>query len=434
MCIGLDSVQVSRSFAVVIRQLPKSLVIPITLFYLALRALDTIEDDMDMAKFEKALSTMHDLKASKGLDHGDDVKGMDVLTFKRLALCRFYRLLLSPQELKADNEASRKSSQNNRCFDALLAQVLYSSDIGESDEHALLIQFNKCIRTLLSCPAPQRAIITDITKRMGAGMAEYISRNLGQIGTRDLSDYNRYCHIVAGLVGEGLSRLFAANTHDAGDLSDETRRILVEQVGLGSLSSDMGLFLQKTNIIRDYLEDLVDQRAFWPKEVWGRYVQGGDRVTTASKHVKGTLADLRREDCRADAVACLNHLITEALSLVPSCLEYLKHLEPGSDRVLRFCAIPQVMAIATMAELYNNPRVFEGVVKIGKMTVACIVLDCGTLEGTLSWFEKSIARISSRASDVNAPFYNAVVSAETKQALTKIEAVIAVQREESKLI
>lgn len=29
----------------------------------------------------------------------------------------------------------------------------------------------------------------------------------------------------------------------------------------------MGLFLQKTNIIRDYLEDYVDGRAFWPQEV-----------------------------------------------------------------------------------------------------------------------------------------------------------------------
>jgi len=30
----------------------------------------------------------------------------------------------------------------------------------------------------------------------------------------------------------------------------------------------MGLFLQKTNIIRDYLEDYVDGRAFWPQDVW----------------------------------------------------------------------------------------------------------------------------------------------------------------------
>jgi hypothetical protein len=33
----------------------------------------------------------------------------------------------------------------------------------------------------------------------------------------------------------------------------------------------------------------------------------------------------------------------------------LRH--PG---IFRFCAIPQVMAIATLAEIYNNPRVFTG--------------------------------------------------------------------------
>ena len=33
-----------------------------------------------------------------------------------------------------------------------------------------------------------------------------------------------------------------------------------------------GRFLQKTNIVRDFLEDFVDGRTWWPKEVWGEYV------------------------------------------------------------------------------------------------------------------------------------------------------------------
>lgn len=33
------------------------------------------------------------------------------------------------------------------------------------------------------------------------------------------------------------------------------------------LANSMGLFLQKTNIIRDYLEDVNEGRQFWPKEV-----------------------------------------------------------------------------------------------------------------------------------------------------------------------
>ena len=53
-------------------------------------------------------------------------------------------------------------------------------------------------------------------------------------------------------MGEGLSRLWVAHGDEDPLVALDTR-----------LSYDMGLFLQKTNIIRDYLEDLVEGRAFW---------------------------------------------------------------------------------------------------------------------------------------------------------------------------
>jgi len=66
----------------------------------------------------------------------------------------------------------------------------------------------------------------------------------------------QYCHYVAGLVGIGLSRLFGASGLES------------EEVGKDhQLANSMGLFLQKTNIIRDYLEDMQQGRYFWPKEV-----------------------------------------------------------------------------------------------------------------------------------------------------------------------
>jgi farnesyl-diphosphate farnesyltransferase len=43
-------------------------------------------------------------------------------------------------------------------------------------------------------------------------------------------------------------------------------------------------------------------------------------------------------------------------------LEYMSRLR--DQQVFRFCAIPQVMAIATLAECYDNPNVFRAVVKI----------------------------------------------------------------------
>ena len=68
--------------------------------------------------------------------------------------------------------------------------------------------------------------------------------------------YLQYCHYVAGLVGIGLSRLFAASGLESSEVGTDHQ-----------LANSMGLFLQKTNIIRDYLEDVVQGREFWPKEV-----------------------------------------------------------------------------------------------------------------------------------------------------------------------
>ena len=92
----------------------------------------------------------------------------------------------------------------------------------------------------------------------------------GAAQVHTLKDYNRYCYYVAGLVGVGLSRLFAAGGaaaavacifSDCGfsgalctaglesqDFADDADK---DEKGL---SNSMGLFLQKTNIIRDYLE------------------------------------------------------------------------------------------------------------------------------------------------------------------------------------
>ena len=62
-------------------------------------------------------------------------------------------------------------------------------------------------------------------------------------------------------MGIGLSRLFSASG------------LVSEEVGRDQrLANSMGLFLQKTNIIRDYLEDVLQGREFWPKAVSQSYI------------------------------------------------------------------------------------------------------------------------------------------------------------------
>nr|KJB32577.1 hypothetical protein B456_005G247700 [Gossypium raimondii] len=183
--------------------------------------------------------------------------------------------------------------------------------------------------------------IEDITKRMGAGMAKFICKEVETVG-----DYDEYCHYVAGLVGLGLSKLF--HTCGTEDLAPDT------------LSNSMGLFLQKTNIIRDYLEDINEipkSRMFWPRQIWGKYVN--------------KLEDLKYEENSVKAVQCLNDMVTNALIHVDDCLKYMSALRDPA--IFRFCAIPQVMAIGTLALCYNNIEVFRGVVKMRRGLTAKVI-------------------------------------------------------------
>ncbi len=315
--------RVSRSFAEVIRQLPRGLCIDILIFYLALRALDTIEDDMTA------------------------FKGRETEKFEHLN--NFYRT-------------------------GLVTEGWTMSGVGSGDEATLLEQYDKVVRVFKALPLTSQVVIADITRRMGEGMTLFAQRDLGQ-GTVTVEDYNLYCHYVAGLVGEGLTRLFASTGYESKE---------VEKVST-TLANTMGLFLQKTNIIRDYLEDYVDGRAFWPQQIWKQY----------SKH--NDLGEFSRPEAFDRSLSLLNHLVTDALHCVPECVEYMSMLK--TEEVFRFCAIPQVMAIATLGELYNNPKVFTGVVKIRKGLAVKLILDTTTVGGLHKWFYLFAKDILSRVPD-----------------------------------
>eukprot|EP00958_Prasinococcus_capsulatus_P002200 scaffold201_cov405-Prasinococcus_capsulatus_cf.AAC.24 len=232
-------------------------------------------------------------------------------------------------------------------------------------------------------------VILDITERMGKGMAEFIPKEVGcdlsklpktssssysdtvYVQVMSIEDYDLYCHYVAGLVGEGLSALFAASGLEDPQIAQEKE-----------LANSMGLFLQKTNIIRDYLEDIMEEpapRMFWPKEIWGKYAK--------------KLDEFKEPENIDQAVCCLNAMITDALKRVPHVLQYLELLKDGCP-VFKFCAIPQVMAIATLAECYNNPEVFKRVVKVRRGTTAVLTLKTTTMTAVYTTFQKYLRVIA----------------------------------------
>ncbi|OAE23620.1 hypothetical protein AXG93_4316s1550 [Marchantia polymorpha subsp. ruderalis] len=265
---------VSRSFAIVIHQLGPELRNAICVFYLVLRGLDTVEDDMAIPIDTKV------------------------------------------PILKAFHEHIYDTSWHFIC--------------GEKDYKDLMTGFHHVSTAFLSLAKGYQEVISEMTQRMGNGMAKFI-----EVEVETIADYDEYCHYVAGIVGLGLTRLFYA----AG----------LEDFALDVLSNSMGLFLQV----------------------------------------------FKEEDRSEDALRCLNDMITNALKHGPECLQYMSALRDPA--IFRFCAIPQVMAIGTLALCYNNIHVFRGVVKIRRGLTAKIMEGTKTMSDVYAAFDDFSGILAAKA-------------------------------------
>lgn len=276
----------SRSFSAVIKELHPELLLPVCLFYLILRGLDTIEDDTSIPLATKE-PLLRDFK---------DFLEQDGWTFN-----------------------------GNR---------------PEEKDRELLVQFHNVITEFKNLKPAYKEIIRDITDKMGNGMADYARKaESDDASVVTIEQYDLYCYYVAGLVGEGLTRLFIEAEFGNPALLKRER-----------LHKSMGLFLQKTNIIRDIREDNDDGRRFWPKEIWSKHVDDFD--------------DLFKPENLGIALNCSSEMVLNALEHVEDCLFYLAGLREQS--VFNFCAIPQSMAIATLELCFRNPAIFQRNIKITK--------------------------------------------------------------------
>ncbi|KAL9577359.1 MAG: hypothetical protein Q9212_006409 [Teloschistes hypoglaucus] len=285
----------SRSFSTVIQELHPQLLVPIALFYLILRGLDTVEDDMTIALDEKM------------------------------------------KVLREFHQTAEKEGWS------------FSGNGPDEKDRELLVQFHYVTEEYRKVKPVYREIINDITRQMGDGMADYCKKAAdGKAGVDSIKDYDLYCYYVAGLVGNGLTRLFVESGLANPALNERLH-----------LQTSMGLFLQKTNIIRDVREDWDDKRRFWPREIWSKYVEDFD--------------DLFRPENREAALNCSSDMVLNSLNHADECLFYLAGLKEQS--VFNFAAIPQSMAIATLALVFRNPDIFKKNIKITKGSACQVMLE-----------------------------------------------------------
>nr|A0SJQ5.1 RecName: Full=Squalene synthase; Short=SQS; Short=SS; AltName: Full=FPP:FPP farnesyltransferase; AltName: Full=Farnesyl-diphosphate farnesyltransferase [Ganoderma lucidum]ABF57213.1 squalene synthase [Ganoderma lucidum]ABF57214.1 squalene synthase [Ganoderma lucidum] len=298
--------QTSRSFSGVIKEVEGDLARVICLFYLVLRGLDTIEDDM----------TLPDEK-------------------KQPILRQFHKLAVKPGWTFDECGPKEKDRQ-------------------------LLVEWTVVSEELNRLDACYRDIIIDIAEKMQTGMADYAHKaattNSIYIGTVD--EYNLYCHYVAGLVGEGLTRFWAASGKEAEWLGDQLE-----------LTNAMGLMLQKTNIIRDFREDAEERRFFWPREIWGR-----DAYGKAVGRANGfrEMHELYERGNEKQALWVQSGMVVDVLGHATDSLDYLRLLTKQS--IFCFCAIPQTMAMATLSLCFMNYDMFHNHIKIRRAEAASLIM------------------------------------------------------------
>ena len=86
------------------------------------------------------------------------------------------------------------------------------------------------------------------------------------------------------------------------------------------------------------------------------------------------------------------------------------------------------MAIATLEECFNNPKVFTGVVKIRKGLTARLLLDSASIDGVHVWFYRLAKQLAARG-PVDDPSRKKIVAATdtivrlTGASASKVEAI-----------
>ena len=190
---------VSRTFALTIPLLPPAIEIVVGNTYLLCRIVDTIEDAAELSPTEK-----------QGLSK------------------RFLEAVLGTIPVEAFVSP---------CLDAL-------KDYSNIDELDLIAHTPTVLRILHTFPNQDQEAVSRCVSIMSEGMSHFHNRQT-QAGLKDLAEFEEYCYVVAGVVGELLTSIFS---YYSPEFAKNIR-------GQEQLAIAFGQALQMTNILKDSPED-----------------------------------------------------------------------------------------------------------------------------------------------------------------------------------
>ena len=202
---------VSRTFALTIPLLPATIEKVVGNTYLLCRIVDTIEDAADLSPETKQQ--------------------------------------LSQLFLDAVLEKAPVESFVEPCLKAL-------DHYGNRDELDLIAHTPTVLRILHTCSKDDQVAVSRCVSIMSEGMS-YFHGKQTQVGLKDLREFEKYCYVVAGVVGELLTTIF----------SNHSPAFAKNMKGHDGLAIAFGQALQMTNILKDSPEDHARGVSWKPADI-----------------------------------------------------------------------------------------------------------------------------------------------------------------------
>ena len=269
---------VSRTFALTIPLLPKNLEAVIGNTYLLCRIIDTIEDAPKLGIEDKQVLSTLFLDAVLG----------------RIPVQRFVEPCLQLLE-----------------------------DHPNRDEYDLIANTPTVLRIFHGFCSAEQAAISRCIDIMSRGMLHFHDKQT-VLGLRDLPEFEEYCYVVAGVVGEMLTSVFAMH-------SPAFARAIA---GREHLAIAFGQALQMTNILKDSPEDSARGVSWKPQGY--------------SQHDLLTIADQK----------------------VGDAMEYIRLLPKAEVGIRRFCFLALGLAVLTLSKIADRNHFSKGnEVKLSRRTV-----------------------------------------------------------------
>ncbi len=269
---------VSRTFALTIPLLPSAIEKVVGNTYLLCRIVDTIEDAADLLPETK--------------QH------------------------LSLLFLDAVLEKSLVASFVEPCLKAL-------SDYGNQDELDLIANTPTVLRILHTCSKEDQEAVSRCVSIMSEGMSRFHGKQT-VAGLKDLNEFERYCYVVAGVVGELLTTIFR----------NHSPRFAKNIQGQEALAIAFGQALQMTNILKDSPEDRARGVSWMP-------------------------ADMRQEE-----------LLRIAYQKLQDSLRYILLIPKQDLGMRRFCFLAFGLAVMTLSKIAKRKEFSnKDEVKLSRNTV-----------------------------------------------------------------